>query len=266
MRDECSFPQTPAVIPGATLLRIWRVEADRTYGPVKNWDQPGLVALRTTAGHGRMELRDGLALDLPADSLAVVEAARIHRYHTVGRRWTFWWFEVLWKGKVPFPLHEVMSVSAEQDEPGRLSACFEQLRNPEPLVRCRATATMMELLYRWTSQWLGRARPDSDRRRLVAAAIRRMRRDLPLPVSVARLAEEADVSERWFRRVFAEVAGRPPKAYYDALRLDLAAEMLRMGQASVTQIAEQLGFSSPFHFSKAFKARHGAPPSRYRPR
>lgn len=265
MRDECSFPEKPAVSPGATLLRIWRVEADQTYGPVKTWDQPGLVVLRTIAGQGRMELYDASALDLPAESLLVVEANRIRRYHTVGRRWTFWWFEMVWE-EAPFPLYEVMRVPAEQDEARRLIACFEQLRNPEPLVRCQATAGMLEMLYRWTSQWFGRSRSDGDRRRLVAGAIERMRRDLSRPVNIARLAEEAGVSERWFRRVFLEVTGKSPKAYYDALRLDLAAEMIRMGVASVSQIAEQLGYSSPFHFSKAFKARHGVPPSRYRPR
>ena len=84
------------------------------------------------------------------------------------------------------------------------------------------------------------------------------------PVSVSKLARQAGMSERWFRSIFREITGQSPKEYYDILRLDTAAELLRMGRANVTQIAQRLGFSSPFHLSRAFKTRHGLSPSVYR--
>ena len=98
----------------------------------------------------------------------------------------------------------------------------------------------------------------------VDRAVERMRADFAQPVNISELARQAGMSERWFRRIFHEVTGLGPKEYYDALRLDAAAELLQMGQASVAQIAEKLGFSSPFHLSRAFKARHNQSPAAYR--
>ena len=45
-----------------------------------------------------------------------------------------------------------------------------------------------------------------------------------------------------------------------------AAELLRNSALSVTQIAEQTGFSSAEHFSTAFRRYYACPPSTFRKR
>lgn len=72
------------------------------------------------------------------------------------------------------------------------------------------------------------------------------------------------MSERAFRNAFEEVMDWSPKRYFDRLRLEKAAEMLRQNRMSVGEVAEALGYSSPFHLSRAFRELFGFRPRRTR--
>jgi transcriptional regulator GlxA family with amidase domain len=58
--------------------------------------------------------------------------------------------------------------------------------------------------------------------------------------------------------------GMPPGEYQRALRLNAAKILLLDSEKSIEQIATQLGFEDPFHFSKAFKKNSGMNPRQYR--
>ena len=248
------------------VRRIWYVEADESYHPYHEKGRPDLVVVRTVGGQGRIELHDAGELILPAGSILVTEGPRIRRYQPVQDAWNFWWFECRILGPVHLPLNEVMSVSVKKNsgEEKKLRECFALISEREFLSRACASSILACLLYDWAKRWHGQVRPPSANRQLVDRAVERMRTDFAQPVNISQLARQAGMSERWFRRIFREVTGLGPKEYYDALRLDAAAELLQMGQASVAQIAERMGFSSPFHLSRAFKAHHGLSPSEYR--
>lgn len=77
------------------------------------------------------------------------------------------------------------------------------------------------------------------------------------------LAEQAAVSEVYFRRVFKEKYGTSPKQYIQSLRIRHAENLLRNEYVSVSSIAELCGFSSVFHFSRSFKLATGYTPSEY---
>jgi len=52
-------------------------------------------------------------------------------------------------------------------------------------------------------------------------------------------------------------------AYIAAQRLERARQLLEEGSSTVSQIAEQVGFSSPQYFSRKFFAAHGCSPTQY---
>jgi AraC-like DNA-binding protein len=83
-------------------------------------------------------------------------------------------------------------------------------------------------------------------------------------LSVLRLAEESGLSEVYFRRLFKSVYGVPPKQYLHTLRIRHAQLMLREGKESITRIAEACGFSSVYHFCRAFREETGDSPTEYR--
>ena len=82
--------------------------------------------------------------------------------------------------------------------------------------------------------------------------------------SLARLAEQAQMSEFHFNRLFKRATGVPPSQYHIKLRLDAARRLLRETQKSVITIANEVGYSNPSHFAQLFRKETGLSPTHYR--
>ncbi len=65
-------------------------------------------------------------------------------------------------------------------------------------------------------------------------------------------------------RRFHETYGRPPLAYHRSLKIAESVRLLQETNLSIKQISYRLGFSSPFHFSSAFKQERGVSPRGFR--
>lgn len=52
-----------------------------------------------------------------------------------------------------------------------------------------------------------------------------------------------------------------PATFIKNLRMAKARELLKARNALVREVAEQVGYTDPFHFSRVFKCHHGYPPS-----
>lgn len=100
----------------------------------------------------------------------------------------------------------------------------------------------------------------------VLAALAAMEATLEAPLSRGAVARAAGVSPRHLERLFLAETGARWSDVYRRLRLDHAARLLRQSPLSLTQIAYATGFSSPGHFSRAFRAAHGLPPGAWRDR
>jgi len=82
--------------------------------------------------------------------------------------------------------------------------------------------------------------------------------------SLARLAEQAAMSEFHFNRLFKRATGIPPLQYQIRLRLDTARRLLRETKKSVITIANHVGYSNPSHFAQLFRKETGLSPTNYR--
>lgn len=67
-----------------------------------------------------------------------------------------------------------------------------------------------------------------------------------------------------FRRLFAQEYGSSAESYLMKLRIDHACELLLTGQVSVSEAAEQSGFSDVSYFSRSFHRHTGVTPSEFR--
>jgi len=101
----------------------------------------------------------------------------------------------------------------------------------------------------------------SDER--LAVALRGMHARPGRRWTVADLAREAAMSRSSFFERFQSAVGMAPMEYLKAWRLALAKNLLRKREASVGEIARQIGYRSASAFSVAFTRDVGVSPARY---
>lgn len=77
------------------------------------------------------------------------------------------------------------------------------------------------------------------------------------------LASLCCVSTVYFRKMFQSEFGTAPISYLHKLRIGKAKELLKSDYVSISEIAESVGYSNIYHFSKMFKIYTGISPSEY---
>lgn len=97
----------------------------------------------------------------------------------------------------------------------------------------------------------------------LAIAIRSMHARPERRWTVAELARESALSRSGFHERFQRAVGMVPMEYLQAWRLALAKALLRKREASVGDIARQVGYRSSSAFSVAFTREVGVPPARF---
>lgn len=123
-----------------------------------------------------------------------------------------------------------------------------------------------EILYRVLQGpmgWMLRdiATPDTALAR-VSAVIHRIRRDFAQPLPVEELAGSAFMSVSAFHRHFKAVTGISPLQFQKQLRLLQARRLLIAAGASVTSVAQEVGYESPSQFSREYLRAFGLPPAK----
>jgi AraC family transcriptional regulator len=87
---------------------------------------------------------------------------------------------------------------------------------------------------------------------------------LPEDLSLEQIADQADLSPFHFHRLFHDTVGETLKQYTQRLRLERAAYLLKIQDASILDIALNTGFQHHETFSRAFKRWFGVSPRQYR--
>ncbi len=83
-------------------------------------------------------------------------------------------------------------------------------------------------------------------------------------IDMNELARELGLSYSRFRSLFREHTGTAPHQYVISIRMNKARQLLRHTELSVADIAERVGFSSPYYFCRQFKIKNGCTPKTYR--
>jgi AraC family transcriptional regulator, arabinose operon regulatory protein len=151
-----------------------------------------------------------------------------------------------------------------QEEVSYFNNCLILLKKSTPIYNAAASAAFSLLLQRWTASLSTRSEGSHAHQAAIESVISHLRTNLANNVSIREMAHMAGLCERRFREVFETITGQQPKRYVTALRLGLAGELLKNTPFSITNIAERLGYSSPFHFSREFNKGYGMPPSSFR--
>jgi AraC family transcriptional regulator, arabinose operon regulatory protein len=98
----------------------------------------------------------------------------------------------------------------------------------------------------------------------VAGAIIYMSEHVNESLRVSMLARLAGLSPDYFAQLFKVQTGCSPRDYLHLLRIHRACHLLQTTTLGIKQIANQLGYQDPFHFSRTFKGFQGLSPTDYR--
>jgi AraC-like DNA-binding protein len=127
-------------------------------------------------------------------------------------------------------------------------------------------------LFQWLAFLLGRLRPPvgdvfPQERGVVDKILQAetwANARLPEVITLPAWARAAGLNPVYFGRVFKRETGLRPMAWLNQRRLQLACQNLASTSKSVTEIAEECGFSSQYYFSRVFRRHFGQPPRQYR--
>jgi transcriptional regulator GlxA family with amidase domain len=90
--------------------------------------------------------------------------------------------------------------------------------------------------------------------------------NLPDDLSLARLADQAGMSERSFSRRYLEATGQTPARAVETLRVEAARSLLLDSQLPVKRVAQRCGFGSEETMRRSFLRLLAATPQEYRTR
>ncbi|MDT5281025.1 MAG: hypothetical protein QOJ20_2220 [Mycobacterium sp.] len=152
------------------------------------------------------------------------------------------------------PLVDLLAAEAGNDGPGQ-EAYLDRLLDLLLIAVLRTWFDRDENAPTW---WLAEHDP------VVSPALKLIYNNPAHPWTVANLAAAVGSSRAVFASRFTEQVGEPPIAFLTNWRLALAADLLRSSQATIAAVARQVGYSTPFALSSAFKRAYGVSPNTYR--
>ena len=123
--------------------------------------------------------------------------------------------------------------------------------------------TTDETLHHITNALVRRWKTGIETQRIVFRAMSYIHAKFAEQVTRNDLAEFVGLSERHLSRCFNQELGISPMTYLNRYRVKRAKELLKSGHKNITQIAEEVGFSSSGYFTRVFRDEVGVSPREY---
>lgn len=98
----------------------------------------------------------------------------------------------------------------------------------------------------------------------VLHAIAYMEHHFSEKLPIEQIADQVNLSEYYFSRLFRRCTSMSPHAYLVNLRITMARQLLTVSQKSVERIAEECGFHSTTNFIRSFREHVGCTPKQFR--
>lgn len=98
----------------------------------------------------------------------------------------------------------------------------------------------------------------------VQEAIHYMDQNYRRDLTVEEIADVCKLNRSYFSKIFKDFVGCAPQEFLIRLRLSKAANMMKLTNYSIGEIAANCGYPNQLHFSRAFKKRYGISPREWR--
>ena len=227
-----------------------------------------LLIKHTVSGCGTLYV-EGRKMLVPAGSMFVIErpGPYIYCYEGDGEKWSFEYVSIAFACPA-----EIMPAELRANpvfaltESGELKKLLAELINLRRIPGYRPSLLDSALAYRFFLTYAGIRTRQVMEQHPAAEKLRMMLLsgledpELDIAGCCRQLGYTAEALIRIFHRSF----GLPPGRFLQKQRLQLACELLRVGNLKIKEIAGQSGFSSPNYFSRLFRQRLQMTPEEYR--
>jgi len=158
-------------------------------------------------------------------------------------------------GQCDATMVDLLAAETARDEPGQV-AVLDRLLD----------LVLVSVVRSWVADGAGFTRGIAHADPVVGRALRLVHGHPEHPWTLVSLARACGSSRAVLARRFTGLVGEPVIGYLTRWRLALAADLLVGTERGLEQIAREVGYSSPFALSAAFKRHHGVSPREYRRR
>ncbi|WP_338552198.1 AraC family transcriptional regulator [Paenibacillus sp. KS-LC4] len=189
------------------------------------------------------------------------------------------YYMILYKPTLALPSAQHLAKRLEKDNPFHYQYTFEPIAplalfdiverlyaewmQESELGRLRVKASfyqfVYELLWQWHQQDREPIRPD-----LAAMAVRYIQEHYNRPLTLNAIAGALECSEGHLSRLFKNKTGISPMHYLGQIRTQRTMQLLLRTDATLQDIAENVGFPDAHSLSRSFKKYKGISPARYR--
>lgn len=162
-------------------------------------------------------------------------------------------------------------IAVDADAAARLKGILQEARRPDELsadfICCELARFLLEMIRRCRRAEQGAPRGDAGaeggENGVVDQALRYIGENLGSRLTVEDVARRAGVSPAYLSALFRRHLKIRPSDYIRREKLEESKRLIRAGELSFSQIAEQLKFSSACHFSAMFKRFYDMTPTEF---
>lgn len=221
-----------------------------------------------TKGSGTYETEGGRYQVKPG-SLLVTRPGWWHRYRPL--QGTGWMENYVgFDGSIPrsilgnsrqYVQKPVMAIGNREEFIDTYHKIFELVLDEKPGFQQVASGMVMKLLGYMVS--LEKQKNFSGKRieRIIRTACFEMRENIGGEIDFKAYAEQHNIGYSYFRKSFKQYTGTAPVQYHLDLKIRRAREILVSSDASIKEVAYEVGFHSIHYFSRIFRKKTGVPPS-----
>ena len=201
---------------------------------------------------------------LPSNTLQTFSTTASNPYHKY-----FCHFEITCQDTDLFELIR-LPLCVDSRDPRKAEALFQEMiqacNGKDILSALKAKQTVLNLICYYMEccppESIVLASEDFDSP--LSDAILYVQNHLSEQISVPQMAQAAGYHVSYFTQLFQKRMGISPGQFIQQKKAETAAQLLTSTDLPISEIAESLGFISPFYFSNFFKKRTGMTPSTYR--
>jgi len=128
--------------------------------------------------------------------------------------------------------------------------------------RIKCQSTVLDILYSLITE--SAKAPQAQKNDTVYNGILYIENHYMDEIDINALAKACSLSPTAFRSKFRAVTGMSPREYKNHLAMNKAAELLRTGLYTASEVAHAVGIEDVCYFNRMFKSHYGIPPGKYK--